>query len=55
MIKIYTVASCSSCKKAKEWLEKQNLAYQEINLVTSRICKEELEISFLEEVKLIND
>ena len=21
MIKIYTVASCSSCKKAKEWLE----------------------------------
>lgn len=42
MIKIYTVASCSSCKKAKEWLEKQNLAYQEINLVTSRICKEDI-------------
>lgn len=42
MIKIYTVASCSSCKKAKEWLEKQNLAYQEINLVTSRIGKEDI-------------
>ena len=42
MIKIYTVASCSSCKKAKEWLEKQNLVYQEINLVTSRICKEDI-------------
>lgn len=42
MIKIYTVASCSSCKKAKEWLEKQNLAYQEINLVMSRIGKEDI-------------
>ena len=42
MIKIYTVASCSSCKKAKEWLEKHELSYQEINLITSRISRENL-------------
>ncbi|MBU8904540.1 Spx/MgsR family RNA polymerase-binding regulatory protein [Lactococcus cremoris] len=42
MIKIYTVASCSSCKKAKEWLEKHQLAYQEINLVTNHIGREDL-------------
>jgi regulatory protein spx len=42
MIKIYTVASCSSCKKAKEWLRKHDLDYEEINLLTDDLTDEEL-------------
>jgi regulatory protein spx len=37
MIKIYTVASCSSCKKAKEWLIDNHLPFEEINLITDKI------------------
>jgi regulatory protein spx len=42
MIKIYTVASCSSCKKAMDWMDKHELPYQEINLITDTITKEDL-------------
>ncbi|HFU1110712.1 TPA: transcriptional regulator Spx, partial [Streptococcus pyogenes] len=27
MIKIYTISSCTSCKKAKTWLNAHKLAY----------------------------
>jgi regulatory protein spx len=50
MIKIYTVPSCSSCKKAKDWLRRHRLDFQEINLLTARITKEDfLEILALTE------
>lgn len=42
MIKIYTVISCSSCKKAKEWMREHFLDYEEINLLTDNINREEL-------------
>ncbi|GFH39725.1 transcriptional regulator Spx [Pseudolactococcus insecticola] len=42
MIKIYTVASCSSCKKAKEWLEQHKLAYEEVNLITDELSDAEM-------------
>ena len=32
MIKIYTVSSCTSCKKAKTWLNAHQLTYKEQNL-----------------------
>ncbi|MCE2067586.1 transcriptional regulator Spx [Streptococcus thermophilus] len=32
MIKIYTISSCTSCKKAKTWLNKHQLPYKEQNL-----------------------
>ena len=32
MIKIYTVSSCTSCKKAKTWLNAHQLSYKEQNL-----------------------
>ena len=41
MIKIYTVPSCSSCKKAKEWMKKHELPYKEINLLADKISKED--------------
>ena len=36
MIKIYTVSSCTSCKKAKTWLNAHQLPYKEQNLGKGR-------------------
>ena len=41
MLKIYTVTTCSSSKKAKEWLGEHRIEYQEINLLTDNIEKQE--------------
>ena len=41
MIKIYTVSSCTSCKKAKTWLNAHQLTYKEQNLGKEGITKEE--------------
>ena len=42
MIKIYTVSSCTSCKKAKKWLNAHQLSYNEHNLGKEAITKEEI-------------
>ncbi|MDR2976496.1 MAG: Spx/MgsR family RNA polymerase-binding regulatory protein [Streptococcaceae bacterium] len=42
MIIVYTVPSCSSCKKAEEWLRAHELEYKEINLLTDDIKREDL-------------
>ncbi len=42
MIKIYTVSSCTSCKKAKNWLNVHQLSYNEHNLGKEPITKEEI-------------
>lgn len=42
MIKIYTVSSCTSCKKAKNWLNAHQLSYNEHNLSKEAITKEEI-------------
>ncbi|MFV0556812.1 MAG: transcriptional regulator Spx [Lactovum sp.] len=42
MIIIYTVPSCSSCKKAEEWLRAHELKYEEVNLLTDKITKEDI-------------
>ncbi|GBG96232.1 transcriptional regulator Spx [Lactococcus termiticola] len=41
MIKIYTVISCSSCKKAKEWMDNYDLEFEEVNLLNDEIPKED--------------
>ncbi|MFC4652805.1 transcriptional regulator Spx [Lactococcus nasutitermitis] len=41
MIKIYTVISCSSCKKAKDWLSARNLEFEEVNLISDNITRED--------------
>ncbi|HFR3401478.1 TPA: transcriptional regulator Spx, partial [Streptococcus suis] len=41
-IKIYTVSSCTSCKKAKNWLNAHQLSYNEHNLAKEAITKEEI-------------
>ena len=42
MIKIYTISSCTSCKKAKTWLNNHQLPYKEQNLGKEGISREEL-------------
>ncbi len=42
MITIYTTSSCSSCRKAKKWMEEYQIPYREINLFVRRIKHDEL-------------
>lgn len=51
MIKIYTVISCSSCKKAKEWMENHQLEYEEVNLFNDHMTRED----FLKILSLTDD
>ncbi len=51
MIKIYTVISCSSCKKAKEWMTERGLEYKEISLLNDDISRED----FLKILSLTED
>jgi len=43
MIKIYTTPSCSSCRKAKKWLDKYMIEYVEKNIFTQPITDEDIE------------
>lgn len=51
MIKIYTVISCSSCKKTKEWMTERGLEYKEISLLNDDISRED----FLKILSLTED
>ena len=42
MIKIYTISSCTSCKKAKTWLNAHQLPYKEHNLGKEPLTKQEI-------------
>lgn len=42
MITIYTTPSCSSCRKAKKWLEEYGLQYREKNLFVTPLTADEL-------------
>ena len=42
MIKIYTSPSCSSCRKAKEFFKKEEIAFQEKNILVNVLNEEEL-------------
>ena len=42
MLRIYTSPSCSSCRKAKEFLKVQKLPYVEKNIISSVLNEKEL-------------
>lgn len=42
MISIYTTPSCSSCRKAKKWLDDHKIPYNEKNLFSQRIGLEDI-------------
>src|SRR5690606_15148204 len=44
MITIYTTPSCSSCRKAKKWLDEHKVPYEEKNLFNHRIDDSDIEM-----------
>ena len=42
MIKLYTSPSCSSCRKVKQYFNKHNIQYEEKNIFTTPISKEDI-------------
>lgn len=42
MIKLYLSPSCTSCRKAKAWLEEHNLEYVEKNIYHEPLTKDEI-------------
>ncbi|GAB2028063.1 Spx/MgsR family RNA polymerase-binding regulatory protein [Lactovum odontotermitis] len=42
MIKVYVSTNCSSCKRAKNWLQEHRLEFEVVNLSTTPVLKEEL-------------
>ncbi|MDK6228811.1 Spx/MgsR family RNA polymerase-binding regulatory protein [Streptococcus agalactiae] len=50
MITLFLSPSCTSCRKARAWLSKHEVAFEEHNIITSPLNKEELLqiLSFIE-------
>lgn len=42
MIKLYTSASCTSCRKAKAWLASNGLDFEERNIMSDPLTKDEI-------------
>jgi|SRR5690554_6146644 len=42
MIRLYISPSCSSCRKVKKYFDKYNIKYEEKNIFTSPISKEDI-------------
>ncbi|HEO7267932.1 TPA: Spx/MgsR family RNA polymerase-binding regulatory protein [Streptococcus agalactiae] len=42
MITLFLSPSCTSCRKARTWLSKHEVAFEEHNIITSPLNKEEL-------------
>lgn len=42
MITLYTTPSCASCRKARAWLEDNNIAYVERNIISEPLSIEEI-------------
>ncbi|HAQ57231.1 MAG TPA: transcriptional regulator Spx [Acholeplasmatales bacterium] len=42
MITLYTSSSCSSCRKAKRWLDENRIAYKEKNIVGIRLTRDDI-------------
>ncbi|MDY0295605.1 MAG: Spx/MgsR family RNA polymerase-binding regulatory protein [Acholeplasmataceae bacterium] len=43
MITIFTTPSCSSCRKAKKWLDEHKIPYEEKNLFNQRITESDID------------
>ena len=43
MITLFLSPSCTSCRKAKAWLEKHKVPFQEHNIMTSPLTRKELQ------------
>jgi len=46
MVTLYTAPSCTSCRKAKAWLEKHEIPYKERNIFSEPLTMEEIKEIF---------
>lgn len=44
MITIYTTPSCSSCRKAKKWLDDHRIPYSEKNIFNENITEDDIDL-----------
>src|SRR5690554_3372393 len=44
MITIYTTPSCSSCRKAKKWLDDHRIPYSEKNIFNENITEDDINL-----------
>ncbi|GIN57426.1 regulatory protein Spx [Bacillus sp. J14TS2] len=42
MVTLYTSPSCTSCRKARNWLEQQNISYKERNIFSDPLTLDEI-------------
>ena len=42
MVDLYVSPSCTSCLKAKQWLEQHNIPYKERNIISDPLNREEI-------------
>ena len=42
MVDLYVSPSCTSCRKAKQWLEKHNIPYKERNIIADPMSRDEI-------------
>jgi regulatory protein spx len=42
MVNLYVSSSCTSCRKAKAWLEEHNIEYNERNIINEPLTVEEI-------------
>jgi len=42
MITLYTSSSCYSCRKAKKWLDNNNILYREKNIIEIRLTRNDI-------------
>lgn len=42
MVTLFTSPSCTSCRKARAWLEEHNIPYQERNIFAEPLSKDEI-------------
>ncbi|WP_195854600.1 transcriptional regulator SpxA [Aerococcus sanguinicola] len=42
MVKLYTSPSCTSCRKARAWLEENEIAYEERNIFSEPLSSDEI-------------
>ncbi len=42
MVNLYVSSSCTSCRKAKAWLEEHNIEYNERNIINEPLSVEEI-------------
>ena len=42
MVTLYTSPSCTSCRKARAWLEEHNIAYTERNIFSEPLTIDEI-------------